>query len=864
MPIELIQISNQNINEIIKTEQQGNITVNGYDQSDDTIKTKNLGNVIENFRDEFNDLIFANLDWTINKDNSDIITMMGDTDGSSYLSIIKNYRNNNTKTEIISKKSFSLPARLNIGISTSQRLNGVDFDIDMVSVDANNEMEIVGNIIEIGISSISITSNVWTVTCKEEILNKLFSNDIIIIHSADNSILNVGPIQITLAGRSSFTFTSTLANSSFTTAVGQLGDIATVRKLDALNRSSDGFGFSLEGGVVTGANVRYTVRNKNATYTELRNDTGLTNFSLGTSATAYNNKPYTFSIKPNRITEIMINSKSIIWNIYQDGATTQNLFTLKKHMPLPDFVKKYVLRFTVDTFKNFAFLHKADIQSISKTNLSTTVTVITKTPHNLKVGSNIITTGTTSSTNFPNLTAAVRVNTIVNETTFTYLQLTASTITATGNNGSVFLINGFQATPNLVIPNINLIFNNYQLTNNVLTITSSSNSTCSVGLYYQFFGTGADTIDNVMWKCVEISTVTTKFIPISGTVADLPLTVTNFSLVNSSEFRIHLAQAQSHKRNIVEIANVWGNSRDADDAMGVNILNTPNLGTITTVSTLTSITNAIAVNCFSALGTYTTQLAPSSNTFALSTDLGATVTRNKINVTVFSNIAISAQIEHSFDNIVWFSNDTGVTATAITYPTYNYISVASITAPTVTMTITAPGVVTHATHPFQTGAPVIFATTGALPTGVTAGTIYYIRIIDANSYHLYNTQANASSFTTTTGRINFSGTQSGTHTITNLRTLTIPNGTTLLSGTNVNVTTGGVAQVIAVTNTTVNVALESTTPSASGTVTVANNTVFRATMIALPVLGRYTRLRLTNPSTSPTTVMYASMSALQN
>lgn len=75
---------------------------------------------------------------------------------------------------------------------------------------------------------------------------------------------------------------------------------------------------------------------------------------------------------------------------------------------------------------------------------------------------------------------------------------------------------------------------------------------------------------------------------------------------------------------------------------------------------------------------------------------------------------------------------------------------------TVTMTIAAPGVVTWNSHGLPNGAPVIFTTTGALPTGLTAGTTYYVVKRTANTFSVSQT-ADGRPITTT-------GSQSGTHT----------------------------------------------------------------------------------------------------
>jgi hypothetical protein len=71
----------------------------------------------------------------------------------------------------------------------------------------------------------------------------------------------------------------------------------------------------------------------------------------------------------------------------------------------------------------------------------------------------------------------------------------------------------------------------------------------------------------------------------------------------------------------------------------------------------------------------------------------------------------------------------------------------------VTLTIASPGVVNAVGHGLAEDTPVIFATTGALPTGLTAGTTYYVMSPLADSFNVSATPAG--------GAINFTGTQSG-------------------------------------------------------------------------------------------------------
>lgn len=83
---------------------------------------------------------------------------------------------------------------------------------------------------------------------------------------------------------------------------------------------------------------------------------------------------------------------------------------------------------------------------------------------------------------------------------------------------------------------------------------------------------------------------------------------------------------------------------------------------------------------------------------------------------------------------------------------------------TITTTIADPGVLTLAAHGLTNGEAVYFSTTGVLPTGITAGTVYYARVVDANTFNLYDTSAHAVSGGAT-GRVATTGTQSGVHTM---------------------------------------------------------------------------------------------------
>jgi hypothetical protein len=95
-------------------------------------------------------------------------------------------------------------------------------------------------------------------------------------------------------------------------------------------------------------------------------------------------------------------------------------------------------------------------------------------------------------------------------------------------------------------------------------------------------------------------------------------------------------------------------------------------------------------------------------------------------------------------------------------PTLNTDITAEVSCKTNTATVTisnaSPAVVSHTAHGLSAGDPVVFTTTGALPTGITAGTTYFVLSPLTNSYNVSATPGSAA--------INTSSAGSGMHTAT--------------------------------------------------------------------------------------------------
>jgi hypothetical protein len=90
---------------------------------------------------------------------------------------------------------------------------------------------------------------------------------------------------------------------------------------------------------------------------------------------------------------------------------------------------------------------------------------------------------------------------------------------------------------------------------------------------------------------------------------------------------------------------------------------------------------------------------------------------------------------------------------------YSWTPVSRVAAVT-SITNASPAVVNYTGHPFVAGDKVVFSTSGALPTGLTAGTVYYVITagLTANAFQVSATSGGAA--------INTSSAGSGTHSVT--------------------------------------------------------------------------------------------------
>ena len=148
---------------------------------------------------------------------------------------------------------------------------------------------------------------------------------------------------------------------------------------------------------------------------------------------------------------------------------------------------------------------------------------------------------------------------------------------------------------------------------------------------------------------------------------------------------------------------------------------------------------------------------------------------------------------------------------------------------TATISVTSPTIITVASSP-ETNSAVAFSTTGTLPTGITAGTTYYVSKIDDTTFFI-------STSSTLSPLVNVSAAGSGVHTVS-----TVSLGVTSPSGANNTqlATTGFVNTAITNALTTIpvnltNWSIAETSATQTATMTIASPAV--VTVAAAPANG---------------------------
>jgi hypothetical protein len=186
----------------------------------------------------------------------------------------------------------------------------------------------------------------------------------------------------------------------------------------------------------------------------------------------------------------------------------------------------------------------------------------------------------------------------------------------------------------------------------------------------------------------------------------------------------------------------------------------------------TSASNA-AISEANALASKNTAVTSASNASTSATNAANSASAAALSAAVLARVGEIIDYPYAFTpSYALFCN-----GAAVSSATYAALFAKAVKSSIATMTIASPAVISWTAHGLYANAPVFFTTTGALPTGIVAGTTYYVIAagLAADSFRVSATIGGAA--------INTTGSQSGVHTAvhaphgcaTNLSTFNVPN-----------------------------------------------------------------------------------------
>ena len=545
-------------------------------------------NTMPIFQDTFNTFDTTNSWDVINKATGDILIVDGNALGSNYLSMALDPLVDDTETIIQSKSTFNKSDKnLFILPSTSQRIVGQEFSSAFVSTETPE-----ADYIPVAISSISQTTTTLTVTTA--IPHNLDVGSRISISDVPDSRLNYSWVVVaTIINATNFTCTAGSNGNlpSITTSVFNTGFVSYRRVLDGF---PNGVALFFESALATNAAIFM----KNGGNGFFPSGTVAGNHNLTTLTTAssqlVNNGYNIINFQPPSILNLNLLEDSVILNDKASNASNAAYFLRSKsEAVVPDNSLDYKIRLKI---KNNKSLTKpiAQIVSISKSG-STTATVTTDIDHGLTIADFVNIFGVRDQTNFPNLTTATVVASVINATNFTII--VGSSVTATSNGGYVSRVNGSINQGGTITQSIQSITR----TSNILTVVGSANwAGFAIGDYINIVGcrdisTGATLNIDGTYKAIYFSTTSLILEPITSyapTGEDIALINCGGGLIKRSVFRIHKLLVRENDKNITEISQGFGKSDLSTSApvyvsggaIGITISSGQTLATVTSAN----------------------------------------------------------------------------------------------------------------------------------------------------------------------------------------------------------------------------------------------------------------------------------------
>ena len=522
--------------------------------------------------------------WTESKASGDLVYVDGNAAAASYLVISKDPLSAGTETSITSIGRVSLPIEAAIGASMSQRTLGQEFSLEMIDTGAP-----LPDVSDIEISNISQATT--TLTVETAVPHGLSVGKSIGIRDCSNLLANYPALVVaTVPSPTQFTATAgpggTIPSQTITNPAGAKG---FVYFRERLGRAQNGLAQIFEQATATQASMY--IRSEAGDALPSGTIAGNHSVTVGTTASVQLvNVAYQYAFAPTTEYRLFVQADRTQWADGAVDAVAQTTSRLLRTQVCPDPSATYKVRIRCTNNKSLT-VPTAQIVSAVKTG-TTTATITTDRPHGLVANDPVVVYGIRAqgATEFPNLTTATAVASVVDATTFTIVIGTAGTVTSYG--GYVAKVQGGNLMSalgaNAVVAQSVTLSTLADGTRQLLVVGNTNWAGVSLGDLVNLVGvrdntTGASLNVDGAWKVANLTTTSLFLVlPYAGSLtlpADFGSTNCGGGVIKRTDIRVSFLRVFDYERERVEL--LARPSGDLGAAVPVAIQG----GTVTTVTT---------------------------------------------------------------------------------------------------------------------------------------------------------------------------------------------------------------------------------------------------------------------------------------
>lgn len=512
-------------------------------------------NITTKFREAF-ETYLPGTNWAEVKASGDIIAVDGNAASASYLVISKNPLVAGNESSITSTDSFGLPIELSVGLSMSQRTLGQEFSVELIDTATP-----LADVADIEIESISQTTTTLTV-------NTVADHGLVVGKS-----IGIYGCSDTRANYTALVVASCPSPRQFTVTAGPGGTIASITInnpagakgfvyfRERLGRAKNGISQIFEQPTVTQSSLY--IRSESGDVLPSGVIAGSHSVTVGTTlSVALVNSPYQYAFSSTSEYRIFAQADRIQWADSSVDVLGQTTSRLLRTQICPNSSANYKLRIRTTNNKSLT-VPNAQIVSAVKTG-TTMATITTDVNHGLIANDPVVIYGIANqaASAFPNLAVATVVDSVVNDTTFTIIIGTASTVTSYGGfvakvqGGNLGSALGFNAVT-LASSTLTTLSDG---TRQLLATGSASWAGLSIGDGVNLVGVrnindGESLGVDGAWKVANVSAANLFLVPMPGNTPIADFTVINCGggVIKRTEMRLSFIRLFDYERQRVEM-----------------------------------------------------------------------------------------------------------------------------------------------------------------------------------------------------------------------------------------------------------------------------------------------------------------------